>query len=333
MKRESLYFLGSNEAEVREENIDEPRKNEVLVESIVSSVSAGTEMHFYHGELEEGIMIDGSIEKFKKGLEYPLKYGYSNMGRVITVGEDVSDEWLGEIVLSFHPHETHHIHQVDELIKKPDGIGVERFSFLPCIETAVNFMMDGKGMIGERVLVSGQGVIGLLTTRLLKMLPLEKLVTLDNLENRRKWSKKLGADVSLSGKLEFEDILKKSRVEDFDLVFEVSGNIKGLEKAVDLAGFGGRIIVGSWYSGKKGVKLGTYFHRNRIKMISSQVSSISGRFLDRWDKDRRLKTSLKMLDEVEPEKLISHKINFKDAPKAYETIDGDEENLQILLEY
>jgi len=333
MKRRSLYFLGSKDVEIREEEIDEPGYDEVLIESIFSSISAGTEKHFYRDELEEGIIIDESIEGLKKGLEYPLKYGYSNVGRVISVGEDVSEDWLDKIVLTYHPHETHHIHTVDELIKKPEGMEIERFSFLPCMETTVNFMMDGRPMMGENVLVSGQGVIGLLTTALLDLFPLETLVTLEKLEYRRKRSERIGADISLSSEFGSYDILDKCGVDDFDLIYEVSGNIEALEKALDLIGFGGRIIVGSWYSGKDGVRLGTDFHRNRIEIVSSQVSSISGRFLDRWDKDRRLKTSLRMLDKVEPEKLISHKMDFKDAEKAYRMIDGEEENLQVLLEY
>ena len=139
----------------------------------------------------------------------------------------------------------------------PPDVTPEEALFLPNLETAVNFMMDGRPMIGERVVVFGQGIVGLLTTALLAQHPLARLITLDRHPLRRSFSLMAGAHISLDpaepgAHRSAPEELKSSDREGADLVYELSGSPEALEQSLAVTGFSGRIVIGSWYGRKKG---------------------------------------------------------------------------------
>lgn len=196
--------------------------------------------------------------------------------------------------------------------------------------------MDGCPLIGENVTIIGQGVIGLLVTHLLSKFPLSELVTLEPYSMRRKFSGKLGADEVLDPKetkksFEKEIPLKQGS----DLTYEVSGNPSTLELAIELTRFNGKIIIGSWYGNKKNsLNLGSEFHRNRIKISSSQVSTINPNYRGRWDRNRRINLCWKMIKNSNFEQLVTHEIPIEKGEEAYELIDKKQEKvLQVLLKY
>jgi threonine dehydrogenase-like Zn-dependent dehydrogenase len=209
------------------------------------------------------------------------------------------------------------------------------------METAVNFLMDGHPLIGERVVVFGQGIVGLLTTALLARTPLSRLLTLDHYPFRRERSRALGAHASLdSGK---DDVLSRLQacLQDehagvgADLVYELSGNPAALDAAIAVTGFNGRIVIGSWYGRKHAdLNLGGRFHRSRIRLISSQVSTIAPEWGGRWSKRRRLHVAWQMVQHVRPAHLITHRFPFEQASQAYALLDQHpEEAIQVLFAY
>jgi threonine dehydrogenase-like Zn-dependent dehydrogenase len=199
--------------------------------------------------------------------------------------------------------------------------------------------------------VLGQGVIGLLTTSLLAKFPLDTLVTADRYKLRRKASLNLKVSNSLDPYSEsFQrevqevfnipaelDIINQSAYTQrkFDLTFELSGNPAALNDALALTAFSGRIIIGSWYGEKPAeIDLGGGFHRSRIKLISSQVSTIAPELSGRWDKARRFEVSWKALERIKPDKWITHRFPIEDAEEAYRLLDENpQETIQILVTY
>ena len=167
------------------------------------------------------------------------------------------------------------------------------------METAINLVQDGAPIFGERVLVLGQGIIGLLTTSLLKEFPLEALVAADCYELRCN-SSPVGQHYVLNPyssnfHQEALNILRGGA----DLTFELSGRPETLNDALALTRFSGRIVIGSWYGEKRAeIDLGGAFHRSRIKLISSQVSTIAPELSGRWDKTRRFEAAWKALERV-----------------------------------
>lgn len=337
MRRRSLYFTEPRRVEVMEEDTPSPSPGEVLVETLVSGVSAGTEMLFYRHHLDEGTRLDTAIGSLDAPLRYPFKYGYSAVGRVVGAGEDTPHGLIGRTVFAFHPHESHFTARPEELVPVAEGIGPEDAIFLPSVETALSIVMDGAPMMGEDVVVIGQGVIGLLTTALLSRHPLSSIITMDRYPKRREMSGLMGAGMSLEHGIPPAELVRRAGLgrRKADLVFELSGDPAAMEYATHVAGFEGRIVVGSWYGNKEAVvNFGEDFHRNRLRIASSQVSTVPSSLSGRWDKRRRLDLAWKALAEVRPRRLITHRVDIDDAARAYDLIDRNGEDvIQVMLDY
>ena len=339
MESKSLYFISPGVLEVREDAVPDPGHNQVMVRTQFSAISAGTEMLLYRGQFPDNLPLDENISSLSGAVKYPLKYGYAVVGEIMQVGSGVEAIWIGKKVFAFHPHSSHFIAEINELMPVPEGLSLEDAVFFPNMETAVSFILDGAPRIGERVVVMGQGIVGLLTTALLEKFPLCSLVTFDHYEMRRKFSVDLGADQSLDIK-NSKDLAQNPEfttnlIHMADIVYELTGNPDGINLAIETAGYEGRIVIGSWYGKKKAeIDLGGWFHRGRLRLVSSQVSQIDSSLSSRWDKKRRYVLTWEMLKQVKPSHLVSHKFAFNEAGKAFKLLDENPENaLQVILRY
>ena len=339
--RLSVYFAAPFTVEVREEPVGLPAAGRATVRTEVSAISPGTELLFYRGQVPGDMAVDASIAALAGVVRYPLKYGYAAVGRVAEIGAGVDESWLGRRVFAFNPHESAFHAAAADLIPVPDGLSAEEAALLPNMETAVNLVLDGAPAIGEQVAVLGQGVVGLLTAALLARGPLASLVTLDRFPRRRGQSLAWGAQASLDpGE---PDALETARrllqggrgYAGADLVYELSGSPAALDAAIALAGFNGRIVVGSWYGSKRAsLDLGGRFHRERIRLISSQVSTLAPEWSGRWTKGRRLAWAADMLARVRPAGLITHRFPAARAAEAYRLLDeAPDEAIQVVLTY
>jgi len=336
MPRRSVVFTAPYQVAVLEEPEPEPLPNQLMVQTLFSGISSGTECMIYRGQFPDDMPIDVNISALQGSFSYPLRYGYATVGRVVDTGLDVDHHWLGQLVFGFQPHTSLYCADPDKLIPIPTGVTPQQAVFLPNMETAVNLVMDGRPMIGEHVLVFGQGIVGLLTTALLSQHPLGALVTLDKYSVRREFSLKIGAQLSLDpGFTDVKATIKNLMPAGADLAYELSGLPQTLNDVIALTGFDGRVIIGSWYGQKHAeLDLGGRFHRSRIRLISSQVSSIAPEFLGRWTKTRRFEVAWKMMQIIQPENFITHRIPITEAPQAYRLLDQQTEDvLQIILTY
>jgi 2-desacetyl-2-hydroxyethyl bacteriochlorophyllide A dehydrogenase len=341
VKRLSLYFTAPYQVSVRHEPLPQLGRDQVVVQTLVSAISPGTELLIYRGQAPTDIPLDETIPDLAGDFGFPLKYGYAAVGRVIASGADVPPKWNDRLVFSFHPHEGHFLISPAELIPVPADITPEEATFLPNMETAVNFLMDGQPMIGERVAVFGQGVVGLLTTALLAQFPVTRLVTYDCYPLRREKSLDLGAHASLNPTLPgamdqgFTFAEEAGFYPGGDLSYELSGNPEALDQAIAITGYNGRVVIGSWYGQKRAnVDLGGRFHRSRVRLISSQVSTIAPEWSGRWTKSRRLDMAWKMIQTVKPAQLVTHRFPISQASQAYALLDRHpEETIQVMLIY
>jgi len=328
MPRQSLWFSAPRTVELREEPLPCPAAGQVLVQTVYSAISPGTELLIYRGEAPTELAADETISALGGALTFPLKYGYSAVGRIIALGPNVEPSWQDRFVFAFNPHESLFVASATGLVPLPPDLDPIAAAFLPKMETAVNFLHDGAPLVGERVAVFGQGIVGLLTTTLLSRIPLASLVTLDRYPLRRELSLKAGAHTSLDSQV-------SAPLHEFDLCYELSGSPPALDQAIAATGFNGRIVIGSWYGTKRAnLDLGGRFHRSRIRLISSQVSTLAPELSGRWTKARRLQTALNLLAEIRPSRFITHRIPFADAAKAYELLDQTPEDaVQVVLTY
>jgi 2-desacetyl-2-hydroxyethyl bacteriochlorophyllide A dehydrogenase len=341
MQRTSVIFKKPYEIELVQSALPAPGAEEVLVKSQISAVSAGTEMLVYRGQFPPRLPVDAAIPSLVRPFGYPLAYGYASVGQVVEVGQKAKKELLGRSAFCFHPHESHYAVRQDQLIPLPDDIDPAEAVFLATMETAVNFLMDGRPVIGENVVIFGLGIVGLLTTALLARMPLGNLTALDPYGLRRKNAEIAGARFVLDSTAanmpdQVTGRLKSAAGEDgADLIYELSGNPAALNQALAIAGPGARIVIGSWYGTKKAeLDLGGGFHRNRIRLISSQVSSLAPQFSARWTKNRRMKVALDMIRQLHPGRFVTHRFDVQQAAAAYDLLDKrPQEAVQVLITY
>jgi 2-desacetyl-2-hydroxyethyl bacteriochlorophyllide A dehydrogenase len=336
VNRTSLVFEKPRTVSLKTEAVPEPGPDEVLVQTRFSAVSSGTERLFYRGRVPEEMALDTDIPALAGSARYPFKYGYAAAGRVIGAGSDVPDGWTGRRVFAFHPHESHFTARPADLHELPDEMAWRDGVFLPNMETAVNFLMDGRPVIGETVVIFGMGIVGLLTAAVLVRFPLWALIAVDPCADRRELAGGLGAFVHPADPESLGDVISElTGGKGPDLIYEVSGSPAALNQAVDMAGFDTRIVVGSWYgSSRSSLDLGGRFHRNRIRIESSQVSTLAPAFQGRWSHRRRLAMAMAMIREIGPARFISHEFDFSRAPEAYDLLDRTpDEVLQAVFRY
>jgi 2-desacetyl-2-hydroxyethyl bacteriochlorophyllide A dehydrogenase len=335
-KRTALIFAAPGSIRLEVKPLAAAGPAEVRVQTLLSSISAGTELLVYRGQFPTSLSVDPSIAALAGEFQYPLQYGYAAVGKVVEAGPEVDRSWLGRLVFAFHPHESAFLAQPGELVAVPEDIPPEDAIFFPNMETAVNLVMDGKPVLGEQVAVIGQGVVGLLTTALLAWFPLQALVTMDRYPLRRARSLELGAHASLDpADPAWAAALGKHLPGGADLVFELSGAPEALDIAIAAAGFSGRVVVGSWYGTKRAaIDLGGQFHRNRLQLVSSQVSTIAPDFSGRWTKLRRYDVAWEMIRRLRPGRLVTHTFPIERAAEAYQLLDQHpQETLQVTLTY
>jgi len=346
--RRIVQFASPENAEVVTESLSSPKAHDVIVRTTRSAISPGTERLIYQGKAPEQAPADPSIGALSGELSFPLRYGYAAVGVVEDVGSDVDPAWEGQRVFAFHPHASRFAASPDSLIPIPEDVRDDDAVLIPSLETAVNLVMDARLVIGERVVIFGLGIVGLLTTILMSTYPVEHLFAVDPLEKRRSRAEKEGADATFDPEAEAKALEKalgmNDRVEtdshqrDFpgaDVAIEVSGTPSALDQALAVTGYDGRILVGSWYAqDRPGVKLGTRFHRSRLDISASQVSTIDPVYSGRWTKDRRMDVVCTLLSTVRPGRFISHRYTPEHAEEAYTTLcDPETDVLQPVFDY
>jgi threonine dehydrogenase-like Zn-dependent dehydrogenase len=208
------------------------------------------------------------------------------------------------------------------------------------METALGLVCDALPMVGERAMVFGQGVVGLLTVGVLGRYPLAELVSADPVAERRDFSRQFGAHLAVDPSdprelAVLEDCLFHGGLNGLDIAIEVSGQTEALNRAIDLTGYDGRIVIGSWYGATGArVDLGERFHRRRLRLISSQVSSLSPVLSGRWSKFRRLELAVEWLNRLAPERLVTHRFPLSACQQAFEAVANYATGAtQVLIEY
>ncbi|GAB3037994.1 zinc-dependent alcohol dehydrogenase [Natronobiforma cellulositropha] len=334
MTARRLSFVAPGEVTVETGPAPDPGRGELLVETAYSAISSGTERLVYRGEAPADLAADETIDALSGSLEFPLSYGYAAAGTVVAVGDEVPEEWLERRVFAYNPHESHFLASPDDVLEIPPDVSLREATLLATVETALTFVLDGEPVIGERVAVFGQGVVGLLTSALLARSPLEALVAVEDLPRRRDLAADLGADRALPP-ADAPAAFREATGERADLVYELSGCPSALDDAVETAGFGGRVVVGSWYgTNPVTLDLGGRFHRERIRLVSSQVSTIAPRHRGRFSRDRRHDLAWTWLSRLTLEDLFTHELPLEDAQTAYRTLEErPNEAVQVVFDY
>lgn len=315
-----LWFVAPHAVELRSAPVPEPARGQVLVRAIASGVSRGTELLLYRGEAPEA--FDASLGDSRERL-YPRRYGYAWVGRVL--GGTGFDE--GTRVFSLLPHGDWHVLDATRVRPLPDGIPSSRAVLCANLETAINVVWDANPGLGDEVVVLGGGVVGLLVSWLLAQSGVRVRVV-EPSARRRAMAFELGAASAVAP----ED---DDPAGDADIVIEATGDPALLDRAVRHAAFEARIVVASFYGTRRApISLGDEFHRRRLQLCSSQVSSIPASHRGRWTADRRFALVLSLLAEAKLDRMLDDVVPFARAPETYGSLaTGTRDTLQTVFDY
>lgn len=321
LEARALYFDEPGRVSLRPEpvRVDD---GETLVTSRLIGISHGTEMLFYQGPFPTGQLME-SISHVGESAGYPIKYGYMNVGQTDA----------GSRVFAFYPHQDRFALPVSELAAIPDDIADEDAVLYPSVETALQISHDAAPVTGEYVVVAGLGVIGILVTRVLSRLGMD-VIALDPLGHRRERAEALGCRTAdPTAPRARQTILELTRGHGPDIFINTSAQGAGLQLGLDVLATEGLAVEASWYGERPAqLMLGAAFHRRRLTVRSSQVSRITPRLRPRWDHARRTEVAWRLVRELKPGELITHRIPLDEAARAYELIARQSEDLlQVVL--
>ncbi len=331
---EAVWFAGPQHVEIRHEADAPVGPDDVRVRSMVSGVSAGSELLVYRGNAPHGLQPD--LPTVSGEFGFPIKFAYASVGRVIEAGSRVTQLAVDDLVFVHHPHQTEYVVPADAPLRLPEGVPVDVAVFTANLETAVTVVLDAHPRLGEAVLVTGQGIVGLLITMLLRRVGASPIVTTDLYERRRVASVAAGADRALGLDVDVnEAVFELTDQRGVDLAVEVSGSPAALQACLDALAFAGTVVLASWYGTQEvNLDLGGRFHRRRQRIVSSQVSTLDPALTPRWDRARRTSLVLALLKDLPLGDLITHRFPMDQAASAYELLDRRAgESLQVVLDY
>jgi 2-desacetyl-2-hydroxyethyl bacteriochlorophyllide A dehydrogenase len=298
----AFWVTGASTGAVREEHLREPGDGEVLVEAVASGVSRGTESLVFTGRVPESEFERMRCPHQAGDFPYPVKYGYSSVGRVASGSRALSDQ----LVFCLYPHQTAYVVPESAVVPLPEGVPAERAVLAANLETAVNALWDMPPQVGDRVTVVGGGVVGCLVAYLAGRTAGVETELVDENEDRRRIASALGVRFARPGDASPER----------DLVFHATGRQEGLRTALGLAGKEASVVELSWFGrGDVALPLGEAFHAQRLTLRASQVGSVSPGARARFTHRKRLELALSLLSDPALDALIDGESTFEALPR------------------
>ncbi|XTZ17825.1 zinc-dependent alcohol dehydrogenase [Micromonospora echinospora] len=340
-----VQFSAPRRVEVISREVTPLPPGHVRVRTRYSGISAGTELTAYRGTNPYLTRIwDPQRRLFTEGtggLEYPVAgWGYSEVGQVVEVAADVpaGTPGTGTYVWGIWGHRSEAVLPAERLVghEVPAGVDPMAASFTRVGAIALNAVLATDIHLGETVAVFGQGVLGLLTTRL-AALNGATVVAVDALPTRRESALAFGADAALAPDGAAEEIRNRTGGIGADAAIDISGSYRALHEAVRSVTVGGRVVASGFYQGEGvGLRLGEEFHHNRIQLVCSQIGGVPPHLAPRWSQDRLQQVFLAQLaaKTVDVGPLVSHVVPAERAAEAYDLLDQrPAEALQVMLEF
>ncbi|GAB2997765.1 zinc-binding alcohol dehydrogenase [Amycolatopsis acidiphila] len=308
---QAFWFKPPHGGEIRALTLGAPGPGEVLVRTLFSGVSRGTEALVFRGGVPPN-QYEIMRAPFQEGeFPGPVKYGYLNVGVV----EEGPDELAGRTVFCLYPHQTRYVVPADAVTVVPGSVPPERAILAGTIETAVNALWDAAPLVGDRIAVVGAGMVGSSVAGVLAGFPGARVQLVDQDPERAKIAEAFG--------IEFAS--PQEAAGECDLVVHASASEAGLARSLELLGTEGEVIELSWYGDRKvSVPLGEFFHSRRLAVRSSQVGAVSPARRARRTYRDRLALALDLLSDPAFDVLITGESRFAELPEVLPRLAGGE---------
>lgn len=286
------------------------QEGEVLVRALYSGISRGTESLVFRGEVPVS-QHEAMRAPFQEGsFPGPVKYGYSSVGVVL----EGPDELRGHPVFCLYPHQDLYRVPASAVVALPGGVPEGRAVLAANMETALNAVWDARPEPGDRVVLIGAGVVGLLAAYLCAELAGTEVLVHDVDPGRAEVAAALGLAFTREPPVGA----------DASLIVHASGHEAGLRTALESAGFEATILELSWYGNRSVcLPLGEAFHSRRLTLKSSQVGHIPADRRPEWTHHRRLARALELLADERLDALISGESAFEELPETLARLSRD----------
>lgn len=317
----ALWFVDPRQVELRPIELPPLSPGRLRVRTLCSGVSSGTELLAYRGQLPADLPVDESLPGLEGSFAYPFQYGYSAVGE-IEHGVDGAGFAAGDLVFAFRPHQERFDAAPDELVPV-DGLTPRRAVMLPYVETALQVALDAGPVLGETVVVCGLGVLGVLVARLLQDAGAQVLAS-----EPQRWRRDVAAAAGITT-VAPDDLTDAARdTGGVPLAIECSGHPAALAPLLDVVAHEGTVLVASWYgTNEVSLPLGGSFHRRRLTIRSTQVSTIPAALSGRWSHRRRLLHAARLAGALPLDELATDTVPFDDAADGYARLDSGAEGV------
>jgi threonine dehydrogenase-like Zn-dependent dehydrogenase len=298
----AFWLRTPGEGEIRAVTVPAPGPGEVLVRTLHSGVSRGTETTVFRGGVPPS-QYASMRAPFQDGdFPGPVKYGYLNVGVV----EHGPANLLGRTVFCLYPHQTRYVVRADAVTAVPDGVPAARAVLAGTVETAVNALWDAAPLVGDRIAVVGAGMVGCSVAGVLARFPGARVQLVDANPARAAVAEALGVRFALPA----------DAAGGCDLVVHASATSDGLARSLELLAPEGTVIELSWYGDRPvSVPLGEFFHSRRLVVRSSQVGTVSPAQQGRRSYADRLALSLELLADPAFDTLLTGECAFDELPE------------------
>jgi threonine dehydrogenase-like Zn-dependent dehydrogenase len=298
----AFWLCEPGSGEIRQTDLPDPGPTEVMVRTLVSGVSRGTEALVFRGGVPPS-QYDAMRAPFQEGdFPGPVKYGYLNVGVVESGARDL----VGRTVFCLYPHQTAYVVPAAAVTVVPDDVPARRAVLAGAVETAVNALWDAQPLVGDRVAVVGAGMVGLCVARLLAGIPGVQVTIVDAAGDRASAASELGIRFALPD----------DAPDDLDLVVHASGTGAGLQLSLDLLGDDGTVTDLSWYGDAPvQLSLGGRFHSARLGIRASQVGQVASSRRGRRTRGDRMALALSLLSDPAFDVLLTGESAFAELPE------------------
>jgi threonine dehydrogenase-like Zn-dependent dehydrogenase len=295
----AFWLASPGRGELRPERVAAPGPGEVLVRTLHTGVSRGTETLVFAGRVPQSQWSAMRAPYQEGDFPAPVKYGYLNVG-VVEAGEP---GLVGRTVFCLYPHQTRYVVPAAAVTVVPDTVPAHRAVLAGTVETAVNALWDAAPLVGDRVAVVGGGMVGCSAAAILARFPGVRVELVDPDESRAGIAERLGVGYARPADARG----------DCDIVIHASATEAGLTRSLELLATEGTVVELSWYGDRPvSVPLGEFFHARRLTVRSSQVGGIApGRRRDYAD---RLALALDLLADPRFETLVTGRSGFAELP-------------------
>lgn len=296
----SFWITRPGHGELRSEDLGRSQPGEVLVETLYSGISRGTETLVFGGHVPASQRAAMRCPFQAGDFPGPVKYGYCSVGQVADGPPDLA----GRKVFCLHPHQDRFRVPAAAVTPLPDGLPPPRAVLAANMETALNGIWDADVRPGDRVCVIGLGVVGLLAAWLAAGIPGSAVLAVDLDPAKQAPAEALGLAFATA-----------PVGDGFDVVIHASGNPDGLVAALGAAGFEATVLELSWYGSRPAaLPLGEAFHSKRLAIRSSQVGTVAAAQRPRWSHGRRMAKALELLLEPALDALVDGESRFAELP-------------------